>query len=235
MNEQYPSSTVVSILPFEIRESKPNLYPGMFTIPAGSFHKPGLLKVTNSRFYIPMAFGAPSMAAHSPAYEVAHSIVNDYVGALLGVTVDCRPGIFAVNRDFRDEIQARDYLSDMLPEAKKAQDAWFFTLVNLADQDFNKHHQAQSVSDLQKIAARELNIRDKPWLLDITQLQLSTCPACFTPVNAQASICSSCRYVINPEKYKTMQFAVEVRDTNSPVSDDKSKLLVPGVRNLGAQ
>lgn len=225
---QYPSSTVVSILPFEIRESKPNLYPGMFTIPAGTFKQPGYLKVTNSRFYIPMAFGAPSMAAHSPAYEVARSIVNDYVGALLGVNDECRPGIFVVDRDFKTDQQARDFLEDMLPAAKAAQDKWFFTLVNLADQDFNKHHQAQSVSDLQKVAARELNIKDKPWLLDITQLSLSNCPACYSAVNAQAVICPNCRYVIKPDVYKSMTFAVEVKSQASPTSDDNK--LLPGLR-----
>jgi hypothetical protein len=30
-----PRATVVSILPFEINDSKPNLYPGNFIIPAG--------------------------------------------------------------------------------------------------------------------------------------------------------------------------------------------------------
>lgn len=220
-SENYPSSTVVSILPYEIRESKPNLYPGNFTIPAGSILKPGLLKVTHSRFYIPMAFGAPAMAAHSPAYEVARSIVNDYVTSLLGANEDCRPGIFVVDRIFSSVREAASELIAELPAILEAQRKWFFSLVNTADAEFNQYHQnPQVVSDLQRMAARELNLKNKPWLQDFTQLSLNNCPACYTSVNDKAVICPNCRYVLNADKYKSMQFAVEV--VNTPSNSQKT-------------
>lgn len=220
METVYPGSSVISILPYEIRESKPNLYPGNFTIPAGNVLAPGVLSVAVSRFYIPMAFGAPSMTAHSPAYEVARSIVNDYVGALLGAGEDMRPGIFVVDKRYKSSEEAKADLINELPKHLEAQRKWFFSLVNMADQDFRKHGRIDAVSDLQKLAAKELNIRDRPWLQDITQLSINNCPACFAPVNALAAICGSCRYVLDEAKYAKMKFAtteVVNNPTNIPV------------------
>lgn len=200
--------TVVSILPIEIRDSKPNLYPGHFVIPGGNFTDPGLLFVEKSVFYVPMAFGAPSLQIASGALEVANSIVNDYVGALFGVSEDCRPGLFVKNKVFKNSKECAVECVGEIQSALAAQRRWFHYLVNEADAEFQKHHQAKSISDLQKMAARELNLKDKPWLLDITQLSVNNCPACYAAVNVNAALCPSCRYVINPEKYKGMTFAV---------------------------
>lgn len=207
--------TVVSILPYEIRDSKPNLYPGHFIIPAGKLTDPGLLFVEKSVFYVPMAFGAPSLQIASGALEVANSIINDYIGALLGVDENCRPGIFVKNKVFKDSKEcAIECISD-IQKSLGAQQKWFHRLVSMADAEYSKHHQAESISDLQKMAARELNLRDKPWLLDISQLSVNNCPACYTPVNTNAVLCPSCRYVLNAEKYKGMTFAVS---GDSPVT-----------------
>ena len=209
-----PKATVVSILPYEIQDSKPNLYPGNFIIPAGRFNNPGLLTVEKSVFYVPMAFGAPSLRAHSSAFEVANSIVNDYVGALLGVNDKRRPGLFVVNDSFNDSKEAAVKCATQIAELNIAQREWFHQLTQMADAEYNRHHQAESISDLQKMAARELNLKDKPWLVDISQLSINNCPACFAPVNANAALCGSCRYIINPEKYKNMSFA-SVAETTS--------------------
>jgi len=207
MNE--PKASVVSILPYEIADSKPNLYPGTFIIPAGRFESPGILQVTKSVFYVPMAFGAPSLQASSSSFEVANSIVNDYVGALLGINEDCKPGLFVIN----EVLTQKEILVKHLSEIQKylaAQRKWFMRLVTMADAEYSRHHQAESISDLQKMAARELNMKDKPWLLDISQLQVNNCPACYSPVNMNAVVCPSCRYVIKPDLYKQMTFAVSL-------------------------
>ena len=202
--------SIISILPYEIFDSKPNLYPGTFTIPAGNSKSPGLLEVSRSIFWIPMAFGAPSLPATSSPTEVANSIINDYVNALLGVGPDCKPGLWVEPKTFESSEKARQELSlKMLPKIE-AQRRWFLSLVNMADAEYNKHKQAQSISDLQKMAALELNIKDRPWLLSLDQLQINNCPACYQPVNVNAAICGACRYIIDETRYKSMKFAVEM-------------------------
>lgn len=199
--------TVVSILPYEIYDSKPNLYPGSFTIPAGTVRKPGLLEVRRSTFWIPMAFGAPSLPAHSSPDEVANSIVNDYVDAMLSVGPGQRPGLWVEERVFKDSDEAAALLIPVIPDKVKAQRQWFLTLVNMADAEFKKHGQAQSISDLQKLAARELQLNDRPWLLTIDQLSINNCPACYNPVNTNAVICGACKYILQPDRYESMRFA----------------------------
>lgn len=203
--------TVVSILPYEIYDSKPNLYPGAFTIPAGKTKEPGLLEITKSIFWIPMAFGAPSLPASSSPSEVANSVVNDYVDALLGIGPNCRPGLWVESRVFQNSDHAAIQLKDKLPERINAQRNWFLSLVNMADAEFAKHKQPQSISDLQKMAARELNIQDRPWLLSLDQLQVNNCPACYNPVNMLAAICGHCKYIIDETKYNSMKFVTEVK------------------------
>lgn len=202
-----PVASVISILPIEIRDSKPNLYPGNFIIPAGSVEKPGILTVGNSRFYVPMAFGAAPLAVQSYCTEVAKSIVTDWVGAMLSVDAESRPGIFVAEGQFKTTDEVRAKLATELVKAQIAQRQWFIRLVNLADHEFSKHHQAESISDLQKVAGRELNLRDKPWMMTVDQLSVNNCPACYHPVNVSAVICGSCRYVLKPEVYKNMTFA----------------------------
>lgn len=202
-----PKVSVISILPFEIKDSKPNLYPGYFIIPAGSSTKPGILTVEKSAFYVPMAFGAPSLQVYSGAIEVANSIVNDYIGALLGVGEDTRPGIFVKNEVFKNKADAAVQCAVEIEKYQDYQRRWFFELVQMADAEYSKHQQAKSISDLQKMAARELNLKDKPWLLSIEQLSVNNCPACYSPVNINATICGNCRYVINKEKYNPSDFA----------------------------
>jgi hypothetical protein len=212
-----PKATVVSILPREITDRKPNLYPGDFVIPAGNSVKPGLLIVTKSVFYIPMAFGAPSLQAVSAPHEVATSIVNDYVGALIGITDDCRPGLFVVNDGLSNPNEVVKQFGNEITKLRDAQNRWFMRLVTMADAEYDKHKQAESISDLQKMAARELNLKNKPWLLDINQLQINNCPACYLPVNTNAIICPTCKYILNMDKYNPKAFAVELRNDPKPL------------------
>jgi hypothetical protein len=202
-----PRATVVSILPFEINDSKPNLYPGNFIIPAGDIQRPGLLSVGKSAFYIPMAFGAPSLQAFSSPFEVATSIVNDWVGAMLTVSEDARPGIFVANKSFKSQGEAAGELATEIADRLQAQHRWFVKLVNEADKEYRTHNNGNAISDLQKVAARQLNLKDRPWLMDLTQMGLNNCPACYNPININAIICGHCKYVVNPEKYAQMTFA----------------------------
>jgi hypothetical protein len=212
---QEPKVSIISILPIEIRDTKPNLYPGNFIIPAGTRAKPGILTIGNSRFYVPMAFGAAPLPVQSYCLEVANSVVNDWIGALIEVTPECRPGIFVAPKQFNSTQQVLAELATELIKAEEAQRQWFMRLVNEADHEFSKHNQARSISDLQKIAGRELNLQNKPWLMTVDQLSVNNCPACFKPVNTNAVICGDCRYILKPDIYENMKFA-EIRSNPTP-------------------
>jgi hypothetical protein len=165
------------------------------------------LSVGKSAFYIPMAFGAPSLQAFSSPFEVATSIVNDWVGAMLTVSEDARPGIFVANKSFKSQGEAAGELATEIADRLQAQHRWFVKLVNEADKEYRTHNNGNAISDLQKVAARQLNLKDRPWLMDLTQMGLNNCPACYNPININAIICGHCKYVVNPEKYAQMTFA----------------------------
>ena len=56
-------------------------------------------------------------------------------------------------------------------------------------------------------AARFLNVK-KPWMSEATEM--SVCPFCTSAVGPNASICGSCKEIINPEAYAAMKKTMAV-------------------------
>src|SRR5258708_39681538 len=102
-------ATIISLLPFELIESKPGLNPNEYIIKKAQGDKFGITTIPNNIYY-PIN---PDLLADSkevrnikvpvPAIELAESIINDYVSALLGAQPpDAIPGLLALRGDYTD-------------------------------------------------------------------------------------------------------------------------------------
>lgn len=203
MAESSVKSTVVSVVPFEIEERKPGLYPGYFKVPAAVDGEPQVLVIDNAVHYVYLDETRGSLQVRVPSYEIAASIVNDYCGSQLAVEVDGKPGIFWVT----GEVAAKDVKTKYpreLMQARELQKRWFLALVKIADDDWARYHQHKSISDFQRYAARSLNL-DREWLL--APETIAQCPACKNNVPVGAIVCPNCRCVIDKEAHKTLVFA----------------------------
>src|SRR5215467_811215 len=90
--------TVVSIYPRAIREIKPTIQPGVFELAAGSYDKPTLLTVGSSSWWMEVDYEQPLLEIPNNSVQVADSIVKDYCGPMLGVTLGkAQPGIFYID------------------------------------------------------------------------------------------------------------------------------------------
>jgi hypothetical protein len=210
--QQYQDvSTIVSIVPFEIEEYKPGLIPSTYKMPPA---RPGEFTLCYVGYneakkeyhqvvhYWYIDYERGTVVVPNKTIEVALAIVNDYCRAQLAQEIDARPGMFAVQGLLKKE-DVDKYCQQELIAASERQKAWFIRLVTLADDDWSKFHQHKLISDLQRYAAKALNL-DRDWLVETEQQR---CPACRATVDGEAIICGKCQYILKPEKYDRSRFA----------------------------
>lgn len=192
-------ATIVSIYPMALAEVKPGLYPGRFEIPAAKDStKPVLFPVGDSvtYTYIPLSKNKHVMTV-IPAIEVAASICMDFRIACLGYQEFAYPGLGWISGKVNKAPE------DLVRSLNEAQNAWFMSLVKLADDDWARNKQQKAISDIQRFAAKALNLR-REWV-DVLVVN-QNCPACGSQIRPEAFVCPNCRVIIDPEKAKMFTF-----------------------------
>lgn len=203
--------TIVSIFPKDItNEDKPTLENGRFNIKAGTFDNPSVLVVTSHSWWKDYDPEQPILEIPVGSVQVAESIVKDYCNGLLGCNMsDAMPGLFYVlGAHTKLEIQAK--YKEKLNETKIKQDNWYRVLVRLADSLWSRTAgNPLAIWDLMRVAARELNLNDKPYLKDVQIAELVKCFACGSMRNPAYPICPTCK-TIDPAhpQAKELKFAV---------------------------
>lgn len=228
-------STVISVVPFPIDETKPGLIPGHFHIDASVDEEPTCLVVGDSMFYVYIDAERGNLRVPAPSYQVAKSICFDYLSAQLEAKEDCHPGLFWKQGTWTPERVKRE-LKDELAYFKRTQYDWFTELVKRADDDWEKTRAHYAISDIQRFALRAIdpgNKQNRPWIIathdDVLTEAASTipCGACGSDVPTNAVICRYCQFVLNQDKYNQMNFA----NRQQPQSAGGFNLgSVPGVR-----
>ena len=203
-------ATVVSILPYDIRETKPGLVPSEFFVPKGDEDVPGLLVVEGSYHQVYLDDSRPRLTVPVPSVELAASICRDHKTSMFGfVTDEAEPGLFYVpGRYTKADIQRlKGEHRVAFERAKRTQLAWFQRLIEYADDQWARHGEHKLITDVMRLAAEATKL-ERPWLSkQVIEKALSLCPACMSVVNPKAVICSSCRFILKPEEHKKMQFA----------------------------
>lgn len=201
-------ATIISLLPYEILESKPGLIPGQFKIPKADVNDFAILVIGDSFHYVYLDGDRGSIPATDPALKVAQSLVYDYVSSQLLREDGAEPGLFCVpGKLTKDEVK-RQY-GEILVEAKARQRRWYERLVSLADDDWAMNRRRKGISDLSRHAATALLLQ-REWLQIAeeerpVQVAAVECPACFSPVRPEAMICAGCKTVLKPKEYAEFQ------------------------------
>jgi hypothetical protein len=201
----YRKCTIVSVVPFTIREFKPTLYPCDYIIPAAPYpNGVSSLIINGAMGFIYLDGERGQLRVNIAAEEVADSLVNDYARSHVGIRENARPGLFFEVGDWEPE-QAKKQFPDRIKKAMESQREWFKNLVTLADDDWARYRQYKFVSNLQRIAAKHLNL-ERPWI-SVALEDEQICPACRSKIDPLAVICGSCKFILKPDQYKTMTFA----------------------------
>jgi len=214
-------STVVSIYPQNIDEVKHTIQPGRFKIAAGSYEKPSILIVGTSSWWREIDEDQPLLEIPVSSIQIADSIVKDYVNGLLACDMGVSmPGLFYVpgcindkNNNPSDEatltwIQTAH--RGLLDKALAQQRDWYHKLVALADTLWARSNgNPLTIGDNMRLAAQELNLKDKEWIKDFSTIELIRCVACGSLNNSKVIVCPTCKVVVDPKRFAEMklQFA----------------------------
>jgi len=198
-------STVVSILPKRISERKPTVSPGFFEIAPGTYDNPAVLVVGPSSWWREVDDGQPLLEIPVSSIQIADSIVRDYTNGLLACNMaDQVPGLFYIPGEFNVENVKKNF-KPMLDKALANQKKWFMELIRIADILWSRSNgNPLSISDDARLACKELNITQKPWLGDLQTTELIRCVACGSLRNGQFPICQTCKAIADPELAKKL-------------------------------
>ncbi len=200
-------STIVSILPKEIYETKPTLSPGTFHIPAAKPDDFELLVVGMSSWWKEVEEGQPYLEIPTSSLNMAESIIRDYVNGIVGCNMgDKMPGLFFVPGAY-NKITILAYVGadgttfkQLMDVAKQKQINWYKELVSIADVDWARTNgNPISVSDDSRMAAQFLGLKDKGWMQDFRAYELVPCKACGELMNPAYPVCKHCKAITNPK------------------------------------
>ena len=199
-------STIVSIFPKRIEESKPTIQPGIFVIEAGTYEKPATLTVGPSSWWREIDEDQPLLEIPVSSILVADSIVKDYCNGLLGCDMDgAIPGLFYVQGEV-DSAEVIKKHKNLLDRAQTKQKNWYLNLVKLADALWARSSgNPLSIAEDMKLAANALNLKEKPWLKDFTTIsEMAPCASCGTLRNTSFPMCPNCKAVLDKDKFTAL-------------------------------
>lgn len=188
-------STIVSIVPVEIREFKPGIFPGQFNIPAcDNPDKPVFYPVSSSVTMFSVAGQKNPVPVETSSAIIASAICRDYNVSQIALGNDSAPGLaFVEGKCDLTSLTAEH--PEVLPALKASQRVWYINLCKMADNDWERYKNHKAISTLEKIACRALKL-DRDWLLDEYSAEtLSKCKACEQQISRTQVICHHCRCI----------------------------------------
>lgn len=199
-------STVISIYPFPIDETKPTISPGRFTIPAGSVTNPTLLVVGPSSWWREIDTQQPLLEIVNSSIQVADSIVRDYCSGIVECNMnDVMPGLFYIEGAVTKADLIKPEIKARLKKAEENQKRWFTALVKLADNLWARTNgNPIAIGDDMRKAAEELALTEKPWLQDFKTIDMVKCVACGSLRNPLFPVCPTCKAVNDVDAVKKM-------------------------------
>lgn len=200
-------STVISIYPRPIDETKPTLQPGNFKIAPGSYEQPAILVVGSSSWWKELDEDQPLLEIPVSSILIADSIVKDYCNGLLGSNVTTiKPGLFFIPGEWNVERIKKEHKKE-LDDALACQKRWYEALIKIADIMWSRSNgNPLSVGDDMRLAARELGKDNKEWVKDFQAVELVRCKACQVLNQSTVIVCPNCKVILNPEEFKRLNF-----------------------------
>lgn len=204
MNVDPLKATIISLFPLPINEFKPGLYPGYFTLPAAPLGDFTYLVIGDALFYTENK-NEQVLTVRTPFHILAESIVHDFqenhIGRIIGDEEGAEPGLFFIPGGYERKSDIIQRHSELIEEHEAKQNRWFGELVKIADDSFQRTNRTSAVSQLQRLAARRLNIQ-RPWAIDVTGGD--KCPFCKQGLPFGAVKCPTCREIVNQAAYKAL-------------------------------
>jgi len=195
-------STVFSILPKHIKETKCTMDIAVYEIGPGTPEKPNRLLIKPSSWWKDVDIDQPLIEIPVSSVVIAQSFVRDYSNGIVMCDMgESMPGLFFIPGDISVTALIKDY-KNQLDAAIRKQNNWFTNLVKLGDSMWARANgNPLAISEDCRMAAKMLDIKDRPWAQDFKLEHSTACPACGTIRNSNFPVCANCKVVIDPKRF----------------------------------
>lgn len=157
--------------------------------------------------------------------DIANDILREWTRDSLGMTPECRPGVWIVrdevpltNEDGTPVVDAdkaaqwrpatdtekQTMWAEDLESARIANANWGDYLIQSGDVLAEDPKQWVLIGPLRRIACRYYG-KDRPWLQELKDSDIKKCPYCTKAIPIQAVKCPSCLEVVDAARYNTMR------------------------------
>lgn len=197
-------TTVVSIYPYELNETKATITPGYFVIKPGSYDNPSITLIGPSSWWREIDDEQPLLEIPISSIVVADSIIKDYCNGILGCDMSAAmPGLFYIPGE-HNLLDVKTNFKKELDNCKVRQLNWYSALVKLADALWARSSgNPLAISDSMRTAAKELNLT-KDWMKDFRMVDNVRCKACGAMLNPTYPVCPTCKAINDPAKAKEL-------------------------------
>lgn len=197
-------TTIVSIYPSEIIETKPTISPGRFLIPAGSYENPSVVVVGSSSWWREIDDEQPLLEIPVSSVQIADSIIKDYCNGILGCDMaGAMPGLFYIPGE-HSLLDIRKSFKHELDAALVRQRNWYSSLIKLGDALWARSNgNPLAISDSMRLAAKEMNAQ-RDWMKDFKMTDTVRCKACGGLLNPMFPVCPTCKAINDPAKAKEL-------------------------------
>ena len=211
-------TTIVSVYPREIIDTKPTLFPSRFIIPPAPQDSFSLLVISGASYFIPSPIDKqPPTEVQVNSMMLAESILHDSIPSMNLVSATHRPGVFAIPGEFNKTTILKYVHADgrsfqqLINEAKEWQQSYWTDIMNEADYFWSSSNgNPKAIPEDAKLAAKILGIeKTKPWMSNVVASELINCRFCGEMINPNFPICKHCHHVVDEKKYKTLNPIVE--------------------------
>lgn len=194
--------TIFSIVPFEIREEKPGLFPPRYIIPKSIDNKPEFIHVATATHFVYLDETRGSLKVPTPSIIVAKSVVEDFITGQLAIDENSQPGLFWLPGKLGEK-DLRELYGDLYQMAIAKQLTWMRAICRIADNDWNKYHQHNVVSDFQRSAAVIIGLdpEEHLWMNPNVKLETDRCKFCGTQIMVGIMKCPNCNEILDRERY----------------------------------
>ena len=132
-----PTSTVLSICPFETIEIKP-IARGYFKIPAAPKDDFVLVLIEESSYIQRLPATDHNIVVPVASHHIAKSIVDDFINTVIEASDEAGPGMMWFDHKLTREQVLKDH-SEELKALFERQIQWFKNLCRLADDDWSQY------------------------------------------------------------------------------------------------
>ena len=196
-----PECSIVSFYPYDVRVENDALYPSIYDIPKGHVElggknaTPSVVSIGDGQVQYYTDVNRGNILMGYPAEQIAKSLVEDYLRAVIYTDENAHPAIFWTDEPFNPEKHV-----ELAKEAVLKQENFYRKLIRIADASWAESQNPMLITDTQKVAVSYFGEK-REWALEPGE-DTKMCRMCGINIRSFAVICPGCGFILKPQTFE---------------------------------